>query len=244
MEFFLMRYYSEADCPPIVAVNIDISPEISKALKCKIICPKKGIFKELLDFASPNLEEKLEKKVGVRAKIAKNLEDLRELLGLSSTINRVEIYDNSHTNGAFMLGAMVVAGREGFLTGEYRKFNAKFESTKGGDDYAMLKETLKRRFLNEKLAQIKPDLVIIDGGKGQYSSAKEVFEELNLEIPFICMAKGKDRNAGKEWFFYQDREFQLDFTSPLLYYLQNLRDEAHRFAITSHRNRRLNSLIK
>jgi excinuclease ABC subunit C len=243
MEFFLMRYYGEAEAPAVIAVNMPVSPDLGRALKCKIINPKKGIFKELLDFASPNLEEKLEKKVGIRAKIKKNLEDLQDLLELSSPINRVEIYDNSHINGSFMLGAMVVAGRDGFIPAEYRKFNAKFEDTKGGDDYAMLKETLKRRFLNEKLAVVKPDLVIIDGGKGQYSSAKEVFEELEIDIPFICMAKGRDRNAGKEWFFYKDREFQLDFTSPLLYYLQNLRDEAHRFAITSHRNRRLKSFI-
>jgi excinuclease ABC subunit C len=137
-----------------------------------------------------------------------------------------------------MLGAMVVAGQEGFIKSEYKKFNAKFEDTKKGDDYCMLKETLKRRFLNEKMKVIKPDLIIIDGGKGQYNAALKVLNELEVKVPFICMAKGKDRNAGKEWIFYEGTEFQLPFTSPLLYYLQVLRDEAHRFAIASHRNRR------
>ncbi len=242
MEFFIMRYYSDAEVPKLIAINTEISKDVAKALKSKIFVPKSGIYKDFLNFISPNIEEKLEQKVGKKAKIMQNLENLQSLLTLSKPLERIEIYDNSHTAGSFMLGAMVVFGKDGFLSSEYRKFNAKFEDTKAGDDYGMLKETLKRRFLNEKMLLKLPDLIIIDGGKGQHSTAMKVFKELQIEIPFICMAKGKDRNAGKEWFYYEDKEFQLEFTSPLLYFLQNLRDEAHRFAITSHRNRRLKNL--
>ena len=244
MEFFLLRHYSDFTPPKMIVTNVFVSKATCEALtkttglKLKISSPKKGLYKELLDFIFPNLEEKLIKKTGEKIRIKENLIKLKELLELKITPKRIEIYDNSHTNGAFMLGAMVVAGEEGFIKNEYRKFNTKFESTKKGDDYGMLKETLKRRFLNEKLQNIKPDLIIIDGGKGQFSSALEVFEELKIDVPFICMAKGRDRNAGKEWIFFEEKEFQLPFTDPLLYYLQTLRDEAHRFAITSHRKRR------
>jgi excinuclease ABC subunit C len=238
MEFFLMRYYTETTPPKNVVLNIDVNKEIAKVLKCKIWMPKTGIYKDLIDFAKPNLEEKLRGHIFKKDKVAENLKNLANLLELSNPLERIEIYDNSHTSGSFMLGAMVVFSPDGFLSKEYRKFNAKFANTKAGDDYGMLRETLKRRFLNERMKDAKPDLIIIDGGKGQFSVCRSVLLELNIEIPFICIAKGKDRNAGKEWFFYKDREFQLEFTSPLLYFLQNLRDEAHRFAITSHRKRR------
>jgi excinuclease ABC subunit C len=246
LQFFIMRHYLDSEIPKQIVVNIPFEGleattiALSKlaGFSVKLSFASRGKLRELLDFITPNLTEKLEKKIGESEKTKENLSKLQALLSLSKPIQRVEIYDNSHINGAFMLGAMVVAGEGGFVKQEYRKFNAKFEDTKKGDDYGMLRETLRRRFLNEKLAQVKPDLIIIDGGKGQFSSALQVFEELGIDVPFICMAKGRDRNAGKEWFFYKTEEFQLDFKSPLLYYLQNLRDEAHRFAITSHRKRR------
>lgn len=246
LSFFIMRHYAEVEVPKNIILNIEIAESkiLQEALylqtqkKTKIFSPKKGLYFDLIDFAKTNLDEKLEKKMLESFKIKENLIELKSLLSLIAVPKRIEIYDNSHTAGTFMLGAMVVAGEEGFIKNEYRKFNVKFEDTKKGDDYGMLKETLKRRFLNEKIKNTLPDLIIIDGGRGQYSSAKAVFEELKVNVPFICMAKGKDRNAGKEWIFFEDKEFQLPFTSPLLYYLQILRDEAHRFAITSHRAKR------
>ena len=252
LSFFLMRHYLEGEVPKNIIINIEhediktlkeaISLKAEKPIK--LFTPLKGEFLDLINFAKTNLEEKLEKKTMAVAKIKENLMELKTLLSLSSMPKRIEIYDNSHTSGSFMLGAMVVAGQEGFIKNEYKKFNAKFDATKQGDDYGMLKETLRRRFLNEKMKVIKPDLIIIDGGKGQYSAALEVLTEFNIKTPFICMAKGRERNAGKEWIFYKGKEFQLPFTSPLLYYLQVLRDEAHRFAITSHRNRRDKNLIQ
>lgn len=246
LEFFIVRRYASLEAPKQIVVNV--SPSNSKQIceaifklherSVKILLPKKGQYKDLIEFVMPNLIEKLEKKVNSSLKIKENLLRLKDLLNLPNTPKRIEVYDNSHTSGAFFLGAFIVADETGFLPKEYRIFNSKFEDTIKGDDYGMLKEVLKRRFLNEKLLQTKPDLIIIDGGKGQFSAARSVFEELGINIPFICMAKGRDRNAGKEWLYFEDKEFQLPFKDQLLYYLQTLRDEAHRFAITSHRKRR------
>lgn len=247
LELFLVSFYCEKSIiPKHVVLNIEIESKklIEKVLSklagfdVKISTKAQGKYRKLIEFAIPNLEEKLAKKFNETSKVKENLAKLKEVFDLESIPKRIEIYDNSHTNGAFLLGAMVVFQENGFKKDEYRKFNAKFEETKDGDDYGMLREVLRRRFLNPKISNIKPDLIIIDGGRGQYSSAESVFNELGITVPFLCMAKGKDRNAGREWIFYRNKSFQLPPRSDLLYYLQVLRDEAHRFAITSHRNRR------
>ncbi len=171
------------------------------------------------------------------------LEGVKNLFGLEATPERIEIYDNSHISGTNAVGAMVVAGPEGFIKNEYRKFNIKREETAPGDDYAMLREVLTRRFrrMQEEGDEAKrPDLVLIDGGAGQLSVATKVFEELGVQgVCYVGIAKGPDRNAGREQFFIPGKEpFQLPEHDPLLHYLERLRDEAHRFAIGAHRARR------
>ncbi len=162
--------------------------------------------------------------------------EVKKLFDLDEIPQKIEVYDNSHTFGTNAVGAMIAAGKEGFIKSGYRKFNIRFEH-ENRDDTAMMREVLTRRF--SKAHEGFPDFVIIDGGKPQFTVAAEI-----LKIPFVCMAKGEKRNAGEEWFFMKGREpFQLPKNSPVLHYLQRLRDEAHRFAIMSHRKRRDNAFI-
>jgi excinuclease ABC subunit C len=182
---------------------------------------------------------------------ARLLEQVRVLFGLDTPPGRIEVYDNSHISGTNAIGAMIVAGPEGFMKNAYRKFNirsagpAEGEITPG-DDYGMMREVLTRRFARalkedpERSQGGWPDLVLIDGGLGQLSSAQEVMAELGIEdVALVAIAKGPDRNAGRERFFMPGREpFSLEPKDPVLYFLQRLRDEAHRFAIGTHRARR------
>ncbi|MGB5078153.1 MAG: helix-hairpin-helix domain-containing protein, partial [Sphingorhabdus sp.] len=169
-----------------------------------------------------------------------------ELFDLAEPPKRIEIYDNSHIQGTNALGAMVVAGPEGFMKGQYRKFNIKNADTAPGDDFAMMREVIQRRFgraQDEDPDRNKddwPDLVLIDGGKGQMSAVKAALEEVGVEdIAFIGVSKGPDRHAGRETFHFPDgRELDLPPNAPVLFYLQRLRDEAHRFAIGAHRAKR------
>jgi excinuclease ABC subunit C len=159
---------------------------------------------------------------------------------------RIEVYDNSHIQGTNALGGMVVAGPEGFQKGQYRKFNIKRAETRPGDDFAMMREVMARRFGRvqeedpDRQGGTWPDLVLIDGGKGQMTAVRETLEELGIEdVPLIAVSKGPDRNAGREHFHFPDgREKLLPLNSPVLFYLQQLRDEAHRFAIGAHRAKR------
>lgn len=196
----------------------------------------------LLTFISENAKRSLEEHLRNHAKIKVNLEAVQRLFGLQRMPKRIEVYDNSHLQGTNAVGCMVVAGLEGFDKKQYRQFKIKQAKTaaQGGDDYAMLQEVLRRRLakLNE---ENKPDLLLIDGGKGHLSAAIEVIFALNLDevLKVVCIAKGRDRNAGREWFFQIGQEpFQLPENHPTLSYLQILRDEAHRYAITTHRNLR------
>ena len=170
------------------------------------------------------------------------LEGVRTLFGLDEVPRRIEVYDNSHISGTHPVGAMIVAGPEGFMKNEYRKFNIKNAETVPGDDYAMLREVLSRRFIKLQEGEGKtPDLVLIDGGAGQVGVAATVLGELGVHgICYAGIAKGPDRNAGREWFHIPGRPpFQLPQNDPVLHYLQRLRDEgAHRFAIGAHRNKR------
>jgi excinuclease ABC subunit C len=165
------------------------------------------------------------------------------LFDLPAIPERMEIYDNSHIQGTTALGAMIVASPAGFEKKHYRLF--KFPAAPGaGDDYAMLRQMLRRRFAHREDGWQAPHLLLIDGGAGQLSAALEVMTELNLSLPVAAIAKGEDRNAGREWFFCPGKEaFQLPKDDPLLYYLQRLRDEAHRFAITQHRAKRGKTML-
>jgi len=198
--------------------------------------------------AEKNAKESLNRKL-YETNNNKNLfEGVAKKFNLKSTINLVEVYDNSHISGTNSVGAMVTFGNEGFVKKRYRKFDIKIKGTEQ-DDFAMLKEVLSRRFKRAILEKgnylTLPDLILIDGGKGQYSSAKEVLDELGLhDLPMIAIAKGKFRNSGDETFFYNGKSYKFEKNDPTLFFMQRLRDEAHRFAITSHRAKRAKGLSK
>jgi excinuclease ABC subunit C len=174
------------------------------------------------------------------------LDRLADLFSLDGPPGRIEVYDNSHVMGAHAVGAMIAAGPEGFAKNAYRKYTIKRSDTSPGDDFAMMREVLTRRFQRarkedpERQRGLWPDLVLIDGGKGQLRSALEALEELGIEdLPVVAISKGPDRHAGREWLHQSGREpLQLPPRDPVLHFLQRLRDEAHRFAIGSHRTKR------
>jgi excinuclease ABC subunit C len=167
--------------------------------------------------------------------------EIGQLFGLPNAPSRIELYDNSHIMGQFAIGAMVVAGPGGFEKNQYRKFNIRTNTSAfGGDDYQMMREMLTRR-LAKLSDENRPDLIIIDGGKGHMSTVAEVMQCMGLEIPFVCMSKGPDRNKGHETFYQPGKEgFNLPNDNKTMQYLQYLRDEVHNFAIKSHRAKRNN----
>jgi excinuclease ABC subunit C len=216
--------------------------------------PKRGEKKDLVEAALRNAREALSRKLAESATQERLIAALGEAFGVDHPIRRVEIYDNSHIMGTNAIGAMVVAGPEGFVKNQYRTFNIKSADLTPGDDYAMMREVLTRRFARLKrqgeTAQANafpdtPDLVIIDGGRGQFEAAREVLA-LGVEgIRLVAIAKGPDRNAGRETFFMEGREsFKLSPRDPALFFIQRLRDEAHRFAIGTHRARRKKEFVK
>lgn len=232
--------------------------------KVYISMPQRGAKKRVVDQAVENAKRAHARNMADTEKHRQMLEKLAELMPLDSTPERVEVYDNSHLGGTNALGVMVVIGTEGFEKKHYRKFNIKGDYP-AGDDYAMMREVLTRRLSrgidemkpsssSEAIGQEKdtsstentwPDLLIIDGGKGQLSTAQAVLDEMNLTIPLLAISKGPDRNAGREWLHFVDKDpVQLESTDPLLYFLQRIRDEAHRFAITGQRQRRGNAMLK
>jgi len=257
---FLAQFYEEV--PPARCILVDRAlPEASLLAeafraaaggKVEISVPQRGDRRRLIEQAARNAEEALDRRLAESGTMAKILRELAEFLELPEPPNRIEIYDNSHIQGTNALGAMVVSGPEGFVKGQYRKFNIKRAETAPGDDFAMMREVMARRFArlikeDSAIAQDPerdqgtwPDLVLIDGGKGQMSAVKDVVEELGIEdLPLIAVSKGPDRNAGREVFHFPDgREKMLPLNSPVLFHLQRLRDEAHRFAIGAHRQKR------
>jgi excinuclease ABC subunit C len=197
--------------------------------------------------ALQNAREQLGRRQAENGAQRELLEATAETFGLETPPRRIEVYDNSHIQGTNALGAMIVSGPEGFEKGEYRKWNIKSTELTPGDDYGMMREVLTRRFsrlVKESEAEDAkakwPDLVLIDGGPGQLAVGVSVLEDLGVEdVMLVGISKGPDRDAGREHFYMKDREpFRLDTKSPVLYYLQRLRDEAHRFAIGSHRKKR------
>jgi excinuclease ABC subunit C len=228
--------------------------------------PQRGEKKELVEHALTNAREALGRKLADTATQARLLESMVNTLALPHTPKRIEVYDNSHIQGTNAVGAMVVAGPDGFMKNQYRKFNIRTADLAPGDDYGMMREVLRRRFRRllseaplgapadaivdsgtkpepdeqEGAESPWPDLVLIDGGLGQLNAAREALRELGVpDLPILAIAKGPDRDAGRETFFMGGREpFRLKPRDPVLYFVERLRDEAHRFAVGSHRQRR------
>jgi excinuclease ABC subunit C len=212
--------------------------------------PQRGEQRRLIAQAKRNAEEALERRLAETSTQTRNLRALAELFELPEPPNRIEVYDNSHVQGTNAVGAMIVAGPEGFRKNSYRKFNIKNPDTAPGDDFAMMREVLGRRFARlekedpDRSKGDWPDLILIDGGKGQLSAVMEAVECAGIhDIPIVGVSKGPDRNAGRETFHLTTgRDFQLPPNDPTLFYLQRLRDEAHRFAIGAHRTKRAKSM--
>jgi excinuclease ABC subunit C len=254
LESFIAQFYDDKPPPKLVLLshNIESRRLLAEALSLKaghkidVSVPQRGEKRELVEHALVNAREALARRLAESSSQAAIFARLAELFDLDEAPERVEVYDNSHISGTNPVGAMIVAGPEGFIKAQYRKFNMKSEDLAPGDDYGMMREMLTRRF--KKLAKAKaepngwaaPDLVLIDGGPGQLSVASEILDELGLpEIKVAAVAKGPDRNAGRERIHLKDREpLLLDPRDPVLYCIQRLRDEAHRFAIGAHRARR------
>ncbi|HZH46892.1 MAG TPA: excinuclease ABC subunit UvrC, partial [Roseococcus sp.] len=258
MAGFLAQLYDDLPPPPLVLLSHDV-PEaalMAEALTLKagkrveLARPQRGDKKAVVDHAATNAREALERRLAESTAQAALLDGVQRLFDLADRPERIEVYDNSHIMGTNAYGAMIVGGPAGFMKNSYRKFAIK--EAKPGDDFGMMREVLERRFgraLKEDPARAEdgwPDLVIIDGGVGQLSVATEVMTNLGLEdIPLVAIAKGVDRDAGREWFHRAGREaFQLPPRDPVLYYLQRLRDEAHRFVIGTHRAGRGRALTK
>ena len=246
---FIGTFYQSMPIPEEIIISHDIEDKdvLLKALsqihdaKITMTVPSKGAKKALLNKAKDTAQEGLYQKVkndGVNYQLYKEIADIFYLPALPE---RIEIYDNSHIMGAAAVGAFVVATQKGFQKKEYRHYNVE---NKIGDDYAMLREVLMRRLTKLKNGEgAKPDLLLIDGGKGQLSTAMDVMAKLNIDVPVVCIAKGPERNAGREVFYLPSgEELTFDRNKPLMKYLQILRDEAHRFAITTHRKKRARAM--
>jgi len=253
---FLSQFYENKSIPSLIITNNNISENnlLEKAFQKKegkeIILreAKSKEEKSLSALAEKNAKLALTQKIYETQSNDNLIEDLIKKFSLNTNISLLEVYDNSHIQGTDCVGALICFGNEGFVKKRYRKFNIKNDSVKG-DDYGMLKEVLFRRFskvVKEKSGSLSlPDLIMVDGGKGQYSVSREVLNELGLhDLPIIAIAKGKNRNAGEEKMYYQHREFELAKNDPLLFFIQRLRDEAHRFAISAHRAKRKNNFSK
>jgi excinuclease ABC subunit C len=278
---FLAQFYDDKPPPRLVMISHEIMDRalLAEALstksghKVEILLPQRGEKKDLIEHALANAREALGRKLAETTSQEKLLRQLAETFALPRAPRRIEVYDNSHIQGSNAVGAMIVAGPEGFRKSQYRKFNIRSADLTPGDDFAMMREVLERRFkrlLAEAPREVSgaepkqnglehakgfvtnllagdadteesswPDLVLIDGGQGQLTAAREVLAGLSVEVPLIAIAKGPDRDAGRETFFLPGRDsFKLPPRDPVLYFVERLRDEAHRFAVGSHRARR------
>ena len=260
----LAQFYDDKPPPKLVLLSHQIEEQqlladalsIKAGAKVEVTTPRRGEKKELVAHALTNAREALGRKLADTATQGRLLERLVTTLGLPDPPKRIEVYDNSHIQGTNAVGAMIVAGPDGFIKNQYRKFNIKSEGLAPGDDYAMMREVLERRFKrlmapapeadvlkpkpdDESFPQW-PDLVIIDGGRGQLNAVSEIFEQLGLtQVSLLAVAKGPDRDAGRETLFMPGKEaIKLEPRDPVLYFIQRLRDEAHRFVIGSHRTLR------
>ena len=248
---FIGQFYDERVPPPLILVSgavagVELLAQafaLRTGKKCEISTPKKGGRRQIMQMAQKNAEDALARKSAEQASQQKILENLAQIFDMAEAPHRIEIYDNSHIQGAHAVGAMVVAGEEGFVKSAYRKFNMKIDAH--GDDLAMMKHMIFRRFERalkedpDRLVTKWPDLVLIDGGQGQLNAVCDVMEHLGLrDITIVAIAKGPERHKGRERFFMKGRKsFSLPDESTL-YFLQRLRDEAHRFVIGAHRAKR------
>jgi excinuclease ABC subunit C len=296
---FLAQFYDDKPCPRLILISHEIDDRelLAEALatkaghKIEVTVPQRGEKKDLVEHALANAREALGRKLAETSSQERLLRQLAETFGLPRVPRRIEVYDNSHIQGTNAVGGMIVAGAEGFRKKEYRKFNIRSADLTPGDDFAMMREVLTRRFkrllaeapltsagggpaeratapeaapalaeLGNSIGQEEqelsdvaaesddaespwPDLVLIDGGQGQLTAAMEVLAGLGVDVPMIGIAKGPDRDAGRETFFVPGRDsFKLPPRDPVLYFVERLRDEAHRFAVGSHRARRMRDL--
>jgi excinuclease ABC subunit C len=275
---FLAQFYDDKPCPRCIFISHEIEERalLAEALstksghKVEVNVPQRGEKKDLVDHALANAREALARKLADSSSQRRLLELLADVFALPRPPRRIEVYDNSHIQGSNAVGAMIVAGAEGFQKNQYRKFNIRAADVVPGDDFGMMREVLSRRFkrlMNEAprpmpgasspgaqageaidiagspdgdAASPWPDLVVIDGGRGQLSAAQETLTALGIiDVPLVAVAKGPDRDAGMETFFVPGRDpFKLKPRDPVLYFIERLRDEAHRFAVGSHRIRR------
>lgn len=271
LDSFLAQFYDDKPAPKAILISHEIEGEalLGEALstrmghKVRVSTPKRGEKRQLVDHALTNAKEALGRKLADTASQSRLLQGVANAFDLTHPPQRIEIYDNSHIQGTNAVGAMVVAGPEGFLKNQYRKFNIKSEDLVPGDDYGMMREVFTRRFSRlikehgprpERTQDAEdngetppwPDLVLIDGGMGQLHAVRDVMQELGLldDVPLVGIAKGPERDAGREKFFQLGKQaFMLEERDPVLYYVQRLRDEAHRFAIGSHRARRKKAMV-
>ena len=248
---FVAQFYDDKPPPPCVLLNHPLPEQalVAEALSLKagrkvdIAVPQRGEKRAVMQHAEINAREALERKLAESAGQAKLLDGVAQLFGLGAPPERIEVYDNSHIMGANPYGVMIVAGPDGFMKAAYRKFGIRGPIAPG-DDFGMMREVLTRRFSRALREQAEgapasewPDVVLIDGGAGQLSAARDVLNDLGVtDVKLVAIAKGPDRDAGREWFHTDGADpFQLPPRDPVLYFLQRLRDEAHRFAITTHR---------
>ena len=253
---FVSQFYENKSVPKSIILSEKIKEKslIEKTLSKKenkeisISVAKKGSKLKVINLAIKNAKDSLNRKLYESQNNKELFEHVVKKFNLDSNINLIEVYDNSHIQGTNSVGALIAFGDEGFIKKRYRKFNIKIEKN-SQDDYGMMREVLNRRF--KRAIQKKdnflsfPDLILIDGGKGQYSAARETMNELGLhDIPIIAIAKGKYRNSGNETFFHNGKEYKFQKNDPTLFFLQRLRDESHRFAISAHRTKRRSSISK
>jgi excinuclease ABC subunit C len=267
---FVAQFYDDKPAPRLVLLSHDVEDMelLGEALsmrvesRVEVAAPKRGEKRDLVDHAASNAKEALSRKLSDTASQKQLLEALGQAFGLEAPPRRVEVYDNSHIMGTNAVGAMVVAGMMGFSKPHYRTFNIQSTDITPGDDFGMMREVLTRRFARLQKEAVReteagleskedmmpdwPDLVLVDGGRGQLEAAKTVLAELGIEgVPLVGVAKGPDRDAGRETFFVPGRDpFKLAPRDPALYFIQRLRDEAHRFAIGTHRARRKKDFTK
>jgi excinuclease ABC subunit C len=272
---FLAQFYDDKPCPRLILLSQDVEDQqlLAQALatraghKVAITVPRRGEKKDLVDHAVQNAREALGRRLAETSTQARLLAGMAETFGLEKPPVRIEVYDNSHIMGTNAVGAMIVAGPEGFVKNQYRKFNIRSTEITPGDDFGMMREVMERRFsrllkehgdngeagggesddINGTGFPAWPDVILIDGGQGQMTAVRSILDNLGIadRVAAIGVAKGQDRDAGRERFFVKGREsFSLPVRDPVLYFVQRLRDEAHRFAIGSHRARRKKEMVK
>jgi len=253
---FLTQFYENKVVPSMIITNIEVKElkllekAFSQKEKKDVLIKKAKSNDEIniSKLAEKNAKQALTQKLYQTESNNNLIDNLANKFDLNNNINLIEVYDNSHNQGSDSIGALICFGNEGFIKKRYRKFNIKNEKVKN-DDYGMMKEVLFRRFskvMKEKSGSLSlPELILIDGGKGQYSVSREVLNELGLhDLPILAVAKGKNRNAGEEKIYYENKEYILKKNDPLMFFIQRLRDEAHRFAISTHRAKRKKGLSK